>query len=66
MGWDEFGSLVGFCWEIMHMAFKMKMKGMEGDGESLKWFLKEAKVFGGVRPWFQLRGSLKVGRIEGT
>ena len=32
------------------MAFKMKMEGIEGDGEGLNWFVREAKVFGGVRP----------------
>ena len=46
-----------------YMAFKMKMKGIEGDGEGLNWILKEAKVLRGVRLYFQMRGGLKIGRI---
>ena len=28
---------------------KKKVGGIEGDGEGLNWFLREAKIFGGVR-----------------
>ena len=41
----------------------MKVGGIEGDGEGLNWFLREAKVFGGIRPKFQISGNLKIGRI---
>ena len=42
------------------MAFKVKMKGIEGDaeGEGLNWLLREAKVLRGVRLYFQMRGEV--------
>ena len=57
---------MGFVGREMGMAFKnkkMKVGGIEGDGEGLNWFLREAKVFGGIRPKFQISGNLKIGRI---
>ena len=58
------GKFGGFVGKGMCMAFKMKMEGIEGDGECLNWFLREEKVFGGVRPLFQMRGGLKIeGRV---
>ena len=48
-----------------YMAFKMKMKGIEGNGEGLKWFTKEGKVLKGVRIYFQMGEALKIGRIYG-
>ena len=48
-----------------YIAFKMKMKGIEGNGEGLNWFPKEEKVLKGVRFYFQMRVGLKIGRIYG-
>ena len=44
------GKIGGFCMERLCMAFKIKMRRMEKGWRSIEWFLKEAKVFGGIRP----------------
>ena len=42
---------MGFVGREVGMALqKKKVGGIEGDGEGLNWFLRETKVFRGVRP----------------
>ena len=55
-----FGKLGGFLYGENVYGFQNK----DGrDGKGFKWFLREPKVFRGIRPLFKMRRGLKIGRI---